>query len=86
MASTGGGILTGETEVFGVQASTSATLTKQILYRLTWDRTRTSLVGTRILPYSTSSGRQLIQQPQKHESGLLRTARRHSTKSSLRKL
>jgi hypothetical protein len=86
MASIGGGILTRETEVFGVQASNSATLTKQIPYRLTWDQTRTYLVGARSLPYSTSSDRQLIQQPQKHESGLLRTARRQSTKASLHKL
>jgi hypothetical protein len=86
MVSTGGGILTRETEVFGLQASTSATLTKQIPYRLTWDRNRTSLVGASSLPYSMSSERQLIQQPHKHESGLLRTARRHSTNSNLRKL
>jgi len=86
MASTGGEILTRETEVFWVQASTGATLNKQIPYRLTWDRTRTSLVGARSLLYSMSLDGQLIQQPQKYESSLLRTARRYSTKSILHKL
>jgi hypothetical protein len=64
-ASIGGGVLTGGTEVSGLQASTSTTLPKQIPYRLTWDQTRTSAARARSLSYRMSSDRQLIQQPQK---------------------